>query len=371
MRTNRTCKSRILTAVAALCAFNVIPTRVHATAPTYTVTVLGGESYAVAINASGQVVGNSYFAGASHAVRWTGTTPEDLGEFYASGINASGQVVGNLGGAWGTGNVMHAVRWTGTGATTTLYPFGNGSSAGYGINDSGVVAGSAYLYSFVYYNYFTNAIRWTGGTTVDEALGIRTDGYGINASRQVAGSVVIGGDRRAVRWTGTTPTYLGTLGGSNSYGYGINASGQIAGSADIAGNQPARHAVRWTGTTPTDLGTLGGSDSYGYGINASGQVTGMSDIAGDAIQHPFLYADETMYDLNTLLLPGFEITDLAVSQGNSINDLGQIAAYGYIGGQQYALRLDPVTAPEPASAVLLLGGTALIALLRRRSAAGV
>ena len=63
---------------------------------------------------------------------------------------------------------MHAVRWTGPGASTKLYPFGNGSSAGYGINDSGVVSGSAYIYSFVYFNYFTNGIRWTGGSTVDE-----------------------------------------------------------------------------------------------------------------------------------------------------------------------------------------------------------
>jgi probable HAF family extracellular repeat protein len=108
-------------------------------------------------------------------------------------------------------------------------------------------------------------------------------GYGINASGQVAGwsasSTTGDGAYHAVRWTGTTPEDLGTLGGTNSYGYAINASGQVAGWSDITGDG-GYHAVVWTGTTLTDLGTLGGSFSKAYGINSFGDVIGTSTTAG-------------------------------------------------------------------------------------------
>ena len=147
-----------------------------------------------------------------------------------------------------------------------------------------------------------------------------------------------------MRWTGTTPTDLGTLGGTKSVGRGINASGQVAGRADTKGDS-ADHAVRWTGTTPTDLGTLGGTNSEGQGINASGDIVGTSQITGNADRHAFLYTGGQMYDLNTLLLPGSGVTRLWVGEaGGSINDLGQIAATGIIGGETHALRLDRVAA---------------------------
>ena len=80
----------------------------------------------------------------------------------------------------------------------------------------------------------------------------------------------------------------------------------------------------------------------------------------------FLYTGGTMYDLNTLILPGSGVSNIQVLQNgtNSINDLGQIAAFGVVGGQTRALRLTPT--PEPASAALLLGGAALLGLRRRR-----
>ena len=74
-----------------------------------------------------------------------------------------------------------------------------------------------------------------------------------------------------------------------------------------------------------------------------------------------------MYDLFTLLILGSGITDLTVTQnGNAINDSGQIAATGTINGQQRALRLDPITVPEPTSIMLLLSGASLLGLSRRR-----
>jgi probable HAF family extracellular repeat protein len=172
----------------------------------------------------------------------------------------------------------------------------------------------------------------------------------------------------AVRWTGTTPEDLGTLGGTNSYGYGINASGQVAGWSDITGDG-GDHAVVWTGTALTDLGTLGGSFSKAYGINSLGDVIGISTTAGNASTHAFLYTGGTMFDLNDLILPDSGITNLGIPNGGvndpygNINDFGQIAEIG-TGAASHALRLDPV--PEPASAVLLLGGAALLGLRRQR-----
>ena len=228
---------------------------------------------------------------------------------------------------------------------TDLGTLGGTSSFGHGINASGQVAG----YSGVTENGAQHAVRWTGTIPADLGTlgGSVSGGYGINASGQVVGYSYVTGDgaRHAVRWTGTIPTNLGTLGGSESLGYGINASGQVAGYSYVTGNN-VRHAVRWTGTIPTDLGTLGGSHSYGFGINNSGDVVGVSYTTGNLAEHAFLYSGGVMYDLSTLLPPGSGVTNLNILiWGNCINDFGQIAASGTIGGQTHALRLDPVRMP--------------------------
>ena len=359
--------------LAAVLALIILPVRVDASPPQYTVTVLGGlggtSSQAYGINASGQVAGQSYLTGdgSYHAVRWTGTTPTDLGTLGGSlsasfGINDSGQAAGWAYTAGGGGN-NHTVRWTGT-TPTDLGTLGGSISTGLAINASGQVTGNSQTTG----NSARHAVRWTGTTPTDLGTlgGIYSAGLGINTSGQIAGwAYTAGGVSHAVRWTGTSKTDLGTLGGNASEGHSINDAGQVAGSAQKISNK--KHAVRWTGTTPTDLGTLGGTESEGYGINAFGDVTGMSWTTGDATFNAFLYTDGTMYDLNALLLPGSGVTGLVLGfYGNSINDFGQIAATGTINGQARALRLDPVAAPEPSSAMLVIGSGLVFVLRRRR-----
>ena len=167
-----------------------------------------------------------------------------------------------------------------------------------------------------------NAIAYT--VTHLGTLGGTADSYplGINATGQIAGDSFLAGNSaiRAARWTGTTPTNLGTLGGPESHATGINATGQVAGYSSITGNT-AIHATRWTGTTAQDLGTLGGSSSLGYDINDFGQVTGYSNLTGNSADHAVRWTGTTPTDLGTL--------GGSSSYGNDINDSGQVAGWAF------------------------------------------
>jgi probable HAF family extracellular repeat protein len=93
------------------------------------------------------------------------------------------------------------------------------------------------------------------------------------------------------------------------------------------GNQ---HAFLYDGTMH-DLGTLGGTYSEGNGINDSGQVTGYSRITGDVAIHAFLY-DGTMHDLGTLGGTG--------SNGSDINASGQVTGFADWLGSPHAFVYD-------------------------------
>ena len=346
----------LLTAsTAVFCAFTMFPARVQASPPQYSVTVLdtlgGGGDVAIGVNDSGQVVGVSYPSGSGqpHAVRWTGTIPTDLGPGGGYWINTSGQVSGYS----PEGVTVQAVRWTGT-TPTDLGTVSGNESEGYSINDSGDVAGVYLTVTDIWH-----AVRWTGTTPVVLSTlgGRQSGGNAINASGQVAGwSETTNGNRHAVVWLNMTPSDLGTLGGTESIAYGINTYGQVVGRATITGDA-ASHATLFSGTGygNTDLGTLGGSNSEGMAINDIGEVTGMSDTATTittGVQDAFLYDGGKMYDLNSLLVPGSGVTGLTIyylnlNRGNSINNRGQIAAYGTINGAQHALLLTPVTTTSP------------------------
>ena len=150
---------------------------------------------------------------------------------------------------------------------TVLGSVGNASYA-CGINASAQVAGYADIRGN---GYSWQAVRWTG-TTPTLLNGADSQGFGINDSGQVAGwSSGVSSNPYAVRWTGTTPTFLD---GTYGRGFGINESGQVAG---WLGNFNA-NAVRWTSTTLTFLATPGGPSSQGFGINDSEQVAGWISV---------------------------------------------------------------------------------------------
>src|SRR5579859_6901015 len=76
-----------------------------------------------------------------------------------------------------------------------------------------------------------------------------------------------------------------------------------------------------------DLGTLGGSFSTPYRVNNFGDVTGYAQTASGATD-AFLDVNGVMYDLGTL--PGF-----VGSNGNDLNDSGQVVGDLSLGGGEY------------------------------------
>ncbi|MDN5752032.1 MAG: PEPxxWA-CTERM sorting domain-containing protein [Nitrosospira sp.] len=148
--------------------------------------------------------------------------------------------------------------------------------------------------------------------------GPNTYAYGINDSGQVVGVSSIGDDTSHAFITGPNGMGmidLGTLGGVSSGATGINDSGQVVGYS----YQGGVHAFITgpDGMGMTDLGTLGGNESLAYGINNSGQVVGRSDTA-DGPGHAFITGPN-----------GMGMTDLGTLGGNEslaygINNSGQV-----------------------------------------------
>ncbi len=80
------------------------------------------------------------------------------------------------------------------------------------------------------------------------------------------------------------------------------------------------------------LGTLGGVNSYAVGLNNIGQIVGGANTG--SATHAFIDSGGLMTDLNS------EVTNPSgwmLSDAFPINDLGQIVGDGTIGGQIHAI----------------------------------
>jgi len=367
-------------------------------AQTYTVTDLGnlgGASYADGINNAGQIVGYSFLAnGTYHAFEYQGGVMTDVNPILggtnsaAYAINASGQIVGNsysptMTDPIGYSNMTSFIDTGGSVTTIATLPGGYTGGFATAINSSGQVAGEAFTYNGPYQQIFPyEAYLYSpggGGTltdlgNLDPGVG-NSSAAGINDSGQVVGnSWTTDGSDRAFLYSGGTMTDLGQIGGPGgaSYAYAINNHGLITGQASggIGGNSDA---FLYSGSGPmTDLGDLGGS-SEGWAINDAGQIVGDSYLSDGITDVAFLYSGGdpitdlggTMTDLNTLIPNGSDtptLGDWTLLQAYGINDSGDIIGYGINpSGLTEAFEL---SVPEPASFSLL--GIGALALLRRR-----
>jgi probable HAF family extracellular repeat protein len=148
--------------------------------------------YPVAINDSGEIAGTDYRANQA-AVYFNNGSTEDLGTLggtssFATAINASGQVVGQ---SLISGNATsHAFLYS-NGNMTDLGALGGDSSIAYGVNDSGQVVGdytlddgasSAFIYANGSMMDLNNFIPASSGWTVTGAYAINDTGEILGAS---------------------------------------------------------------------------------------------------------------------------------------------------------------------------------------------
>jgi probable HAF family extracellular repeat protein len=227
------------------------------------------ESYAYGINNAGTVVGTTYDAsGQAHATIWSssGTTVLAAGS-YAMAINAAGEVVGGNGQAFAVVNgkiqnlaSVAGINW----------------SAAYGVNNAGTVVGDGQMANGAF-----RAIIWNpnGSTSLLGTFGGNSSqATGVNNSGEVVGFASLAdGYQNAFAEIGGSMLDLGTLGGGSSYAYGINNSGEIVGYSWLADG--GQSAFLYYDGTMLDLNSLLPSNSgwdllQAYAINDSGQITG-------------------------------------------------------------------------------------------------
>jgi probable HAF family extracellular repeat protein len=288
-------------------------------------------------------------------------------ESLAATVNNRGQVVGGAAnsipdpfsgplGFWGT--QTRAFLWE-KGVMRDLGDLGGPDSFAIFVNDRGNIAGVSYTSTIPDPSETDcgqnvppqDPFLWESGKMIDIGTlgGICGFVYGLNNSGQVIGWSDLIGDTVAhpFLWDPNASPHLqdlGTLGGSKGLATALNDAGEVAGGSTTQDDQEF-HAFFWWKGVMTDLGTIGADTcSVAHSINAHGQVVGTSgDCAGTFEIHGFLSEKGgPMIDLNDFVPPG---SDLTVTDGETINDGGEIAGTGMLpNGDFHAIVLIPCDA---------------------------
>lgn len=348
---------------------------------------LGGSTYAVGINNSGQVVGWSEYATVAgrHVFRTApnqaiSAATDDLGVGDAVGINDSGQVIGTTNsGAFRTSPTGRiSDPGTALGSFSSAYPITHPLD----INNKGEVIG----YSTSTTGQLLQAFRTGPNQPINgetDALSGNQDLYfAINDLGEAAGTTLIPGYnywrwRMPFRTTpygqfdATSTTF--TISDNAERVRDINNRGQIVGSAhrhlgSADGGTDVLTAFILDGSTVYELPSLGGYSTEALAINAQADVVGVGEVIRQSgIYHAFLYRNGVMTDLNTLIGAN---SSWALTEALDINDSGQIVGNGIYAGQSRAFLLTPIPLP-PAfwSGAMLLGGVGLMKKIRSKASA--
>jgi probable HAF family extracellular repeat protein len=345
----------------------------------------GGSSVPIGFSAHGLIAGLSengetdpLYAGLPevHAVLWEqgkitdlGTLPEGGYQSYANAVNSSGQVVG---GAMNTTSDMYpmsvswlwflitppyqyqvrAFLWDKQEGMQDLGTLPGGTDAqAYYINERGQVVGDSYISSapgacagYDGYPLATNSFLWEKGKgmkSLGSLGGTCSAASDLNNQGQVVGESSVRGDLyfRAFLWDGSMHDLGGSFGGDNAAAYAINDHGEAVGFGETP---TANHAALWRRVGEvTDLGTVGHDQcSYAFGINVEEQVVGVSepDCEGEEFR-ALLWEDGSRFDLNALIPPD---SALYLQFAQKINDRAEIAGMGVdVSGNTHAFLLIP------------------------------
>lgn len=314
----------------------------------YSLTDLGAfETVSAAhdLNSSGIVVGESNVGPFPKAFRHDGTMT-DLGTLggdfsRAFGINDNGVITGT---AADVGIEAKAFRYQNN-TMTNLGTLGGTNSSGFDINASGQIVGDAERASG-----FRFAAMWINGAVTDlDALpgDTKSEARAINDGGQVVGSSTNPANvQRAYLWTPSTPngttgtmTSLGALGGIASSARGINNVGQVVGQAQNADGQ--FRAFLWSSGTMQSLGALGtGTFSVANSLNSKGEIVGSSTTVGPDQLRAFVGNRKIgIVNLSNLVI---NLGGWTLQQATAINENGQIVGVGSVGGVTKAYLLTPV-----------------------------
>jgi len=257
------------------------------------------------------------------------------------GINERGEAVGMSETAvpdpdgedvcgFGTQLICVPFLWR-NGRMSGLPTVGGNNGQASAINDRGEVAGYAetsVVDSGCPPYKITSAVLWVKGKAVPlPTVGGDSDGvaFGINDQGQVvgySGSCVAA--THAVVWKNNTVFVLKDLGGTKSnIAFVINNRGQIAGKVRSAdGTHYVAALWQPDGTLTFHEPLPGDLDAFATGINNRGQVVGNDFDPNFNWSHGFIWQNQVMTDLNTLIPAD---SNLSIISASNINDHGQIS----------------------------------------------
>jgi len=206
-----------------------------------------------AMNNQGQIVGvctgsdtRAFLWNPNGNLSYLGDLSGGFSFSYALAVNDSGQVVGQ---SWNAEYANHAFFWSPNGGMVDLGALGGDFSEAVAVNALGQVVGNSSNPSGD-----TQAFFWTAGKMVGLGTlgGTSSEAKSINDQGQVVGlSTTASGDSHAFLWTQNEGMKdLGTLGGNSSFATAINNRGQIIGGSgdstmSMAG-LPKTRAILWS-----------------------------------------------------------------------------------------------------------------------------
>ncbi|TWU44585.1 Microbial collagenase precursor [Rubripirellula tenax] len=309
---------------------------------TYTVIDLGVDVVPAGLNDNGEVVGSIrsqgyygpsdgfYFSLVDGLVMVPDTTE-------VSAINDAGDFVGSMN--LGMGEFVSS--------GDEILPFGPGYTAA-GINEVGQIAGSQDKdnpfrptprpMDPAIYDVLTR--QWTapniaGVYSRGTRKGVYADLYRLKDVNDFGIAVGVksrsglyGSSSILIATGDSAATFLPISGGGEAYA--INNLGQVAGRTGTVSGVYSAYLYDLMTDSAIDLGVASGASSVAYDVNDAGQVVGSDSNGG------FIWQGGQLTNLNSQLDPAASFT---ITSAQSINERGDIAAVGTVGGESHGLLL--------------------------------